>query len=146
VNQASTSIDVNAPTLVYNADGKVTITVTNTTAGSTATPTGSVTLTMDGTASYSYTLVGSDSGVHVFDVGVLNAGPHSLHVVYDGGTDFASGTADQTLTVKAAQTQITTSADDVTYNADGTIQVTVSPVQAGVPTPSGNVTLIIDSN
>ena len=34
----------------------------------------------------------------------------------------------------------------VTYNANGVVDVTVAPQQAGVPTVGGNVTLTIDSN
>jgi hypothetical protein len=74
----------------------VTVAVTNT--ATSATPTGAVSLTVDGT-SYSGSLSG---GATTFDVGVLNAGDQNLTASYAAQDIFAASTAAGTLHVNKA--------------------------------------------
>jgi hypothetical protein len=113
VNQAATNTAItSAPTVTYGAHGMVTVTVSNTSAGSTAVPVGLVTLTVDST-NFTHTLAAGDSGVWTFDVGVQGAGEHTLSASFAGSTDFvASGPATRTLHVN--QATLTVTADDQT--------------------------------
>src|SRR5262249_13737484 len=88
-----TAITLTAPTVTYGADGMVTVAVTNT--ATAATPTGAVSLTVDGT-SFSNSL---SAGEATYDVGVLNAGDHSLAATFAAQDIFASSTATGTLHV-----------------------------------------------
>src|SRR5262249_45732195 len=86
VQPVPTAITLTAPTVTYGADGMVTVAVTNT--ATSATPTGVVSLTVDGNA-YSGTLNG---GLATFDVGILNASDHSLEASYAAQDIFAAST------------------------------------------------------
>jgi hypothetical protein len=96
VQPVPTAITLTAPAITYGADGMVTVAVTNT--ATSATPTGVVSLTVDGNA-FSGTLNG---GLATFDVGILNAGDHSLAASYAAQDIFAASTATGTLHVDKA--------------------------------------------
>jgi streptogramin lyase len=96
VQPVPTAITLIAPAVTYGADGMVTVAVTNT--ATSATPTGVVSLSVDGNA-YSGNLNG---GLATFDVGVLNAGDHNLAASYAAQDIFAASTATGTLHVDKA--------------------------------------------
>src|SRR5262249_40489188 len=125
VDQAQTSVSVSAPTVTYNANGTVTVTVNNI-SGTSAVPAGSVTLSGDGIGSaQTMTLSG---GSATFTITSPTAGDHSLPVPSPGAANLASSTADSTLHVNKAGTSVAADAPTVTYNANGTVTVTVSNV------------------
>jgi streptogramin lyase len=109
VIQVPTAITIGAPTVTYGADGMVTVVVTTTTTS--ATPTGAVSLTVDGT-SFSGNL---NDGVANFDVGVLRVGGHSLTASYATQGNFTASSATGTLTVNPAQLDVTANSMTKTY-------------------------------
>ena len=97
VNPASTSTTItSAPTVIYNANGIVTVTV-----GSGAgTPGGNVSLSVDGGAAINQALV---SGSTTFTLTSPSPGVHTLSASYAAQGNFAaSGPASGTLTVDLA--------------------------------------------
>jgi hypothetical protein len=90
----NTAVALSSPPVTYNADGIVTITVTSTPAG--FTPTGNVTLTVDGGTPISQALA---SGSSVFTLVAPNAGNHTLLAAYATQGGFQGSTASGTLTV-----------------------------------------------
>ena len=121
VNQAPTTVSINAPTVTYNGAGTVTLTVGATTA---PTPGGTVTLSVDGGAAQSAPLAAD--GTATFTLSSPSAGNHTLHAVYAAQGDYAGSSADSTLHVAAAATSINVSALTVTYNSDGIVTLSVS--------------------
>jgi hypothetical protein len=138
VNQAPTTVSIAAPTVTYNGNGTVTLTVG--TSGA-PTPSGTVTLSVDGGAEQSATLAAD--GTAVFTLTSPSAGDHTLHAAYAMQGNYGGSSADGMLHVDPAATSIVVSAPTVTYNADGIVTLTVSAA-AGVPTPSGDITLTVN--
>jgi hypothetical protein len=138
-NQAPTGVNISAPDVTYNADGKVTVTVSS----ADGTPAGDVTLTVDGSTTYTTTLSG---GQATFTLSNPDAATHTLHADYASQGDFAGSSTDGRLVVNPAATSVAVDAPTVTYNGDGTVTVTVSPQRSGVPTPTGSVTLTVDGD
>src|SRR5262249_46255175 len=68
---APASMSLGAPTITYGASGHVTVSISS----SVATPEGDMTLTVDGDTLPTQTL---SDGATTFDVGMLNAGAHSI--------------------------------------------------------------------
>jgi hypothetical protein len=134
---AATTVRISAPTVTYNANGVVTLTVSST-AG---TPSGTITLSVDGGAALTQALT---NGTATFTIPSPSAGDHTLHANYPAQGNFAGESADGTLHVNPAATNMSLSAPTITYNGNGLVTVTVSPQQAGVPTVTGNVTLSVD--
>jgi YVTN family beta-propeller protein len=91
---------ISAPDVVYGTAASVTVSVNS----STGAVTGAVTLSVDGGAATSSTMT---NGSAVFNVGVLNAGPHSLSASFAGGASFSASTASGTLTVSSAPLTVT---------------------------------------
>lgn len=134
VNGATTTIGLTAPTITFNANGNVTVTV-----GSVAgVPTGIITLTVDGGAPQANILV---NGRATFVVPTPSAGDHPLVAAYAAQGTFAAGTANGSLHVNPIGTTVSLTAPAITYGANGSVTVTVASV-AGVPT--GNVSLVVD--
>lgn len=116
---------VTAPGVTYGQHGLVTVAVIP------ANATGVLSLFVDGsgTAIATHTLVAADNGSFTFDVGVLNAGSHSLHAVYAATGNFVSSTADGTLAVAQASATINALGYSVTYDGKThTAPVTASGV------------------
>jgi hypothetical protein len=137
VNQAPTTVTITAPTVTYNANGIVTLMVG--TSGAPA-PTGYVTLSVDGGAAQSATL---NAGTATFTLTSPSTGDHTLHAVYAVQGNYAGSSADGVLHVNSAATSVTISAPTVTYNSNGIVTVSVT-ASAGVPAPSGSVTLTVN--
>jgi titin len=105
-----TAITLTAPGVIFGTDALVTVAVANT--ETSATPTGNVSLTVDGT-SYSSTLNG---GTAPFDVGILNAGDHSLAAAYATQDIFAPSAVTGTLHVDQATPTVQVTDAGGTYN------------------------------
>jgi hypothetical protein len=95
-----TTSSLGAPAVTYGQHGLVTVTVN----GGLYTPTGSVSLSVDGGAAVSGTLAG---GTALFDVGVLGAGDHSLSVSYAAQANFVASSTTGTLHVAPATLLVT---------------------------------------
>src|SRR5207237_511708 len=112
VKSAVTTTSISAPAITYGADGLVTVTVAaqDSSAG---TPTGSVTLSVDGGAPLSQALV---SGSTTFTISNPNAGDHSLSASYAAQNNFIASSAIGTLHVNQAQATLTFGTLTFTYD------------------------------
>jgi hypothetical protein len=135
-NQAPTTTTISASTITYNGNGSVTVTVTS----PAGTPTGNVSLTVDSGTATSQELDGSGSAV--FSITSPNTGGHTLSASYAAQNGFASSGSTGNLQVNTASTTASIGAPPVTYNANGSVAVTVSST-AG--TPTGSASLSVDS-
>ncbi len=97
--QSSTTTSISAPTIAYGQNGAVT--VTESSLG--GTPTGNVSLTVDGGSAITQALV---NGSSTFTLSGLQAGSHSLSASYDAQGNFLASTATSTLTVLGSGSDI----------------------------------------
>src|SRR5439155_4641244 len=96
VNAAATTTAISAPTITYNANGSVTVTVTST-AG---TVPGNVSLSVDGGAAVSKVLASGSASFTNSDIAALtspNAGDHALSASYAAQGNFAASGSPGTL-------------------------------------------------
>jgi GH35 family endo-1,4-beta-xylanase len=103
-----TSSAVTAPDITYGDDGGVTVTV----GSADGTPTGDVSLTVDGNQTVSHALVG---GSWTFDIPGLTAGDHSLASTFQTQGPFAGSTATGTLHVNKATLTVTADGQSMIY-------------------------------
>jgi hypothetical protein len=144
VNPAATTTTINAPpALTSGMDGKVSVTVglgsgVPATAG---TPTGTVSLTVDGGTPHT---AGLTNGVATFDVGVLGVGNHSLSASYAAQGNYAASStpANTTLVVNPPISVTTTSLPAATVkqtysqtlqSTGGTGAITYSVLSGSLP-------------
>jgi hypothetical protein len=127
-----TTTTITALPVTYPANAAVTVTV----AAGTTVPTGSVSLTVDGGAATTQSLVG---GSATFTLTSPSAGTHLLSATYTPTGSFSGSSAAGSLIVAAAPTSITIDAPAVTSPASGVVTVTVSSA-AGTPTGSVQLT------
>jgi FtsP/CotA-like multicopper oxidase with cupredoxin domain len=104
-----TSTVINAPAITYGANGVITVNVTATS----GTPTGNVTLTVDGGAPLTQAL--SATGSATFTITAPTAISHALVANYAAQNGFQSSTATGTLVVNPAPLTITASGGSMTY-------------------------------
>jgi hypothetical protein len=138
VNPASTTTQIssNGPT-TYGQHSLVTVTV----AAGSLTPTGDVSLSVDGGTPMTHAL--GSNGRYTFDVGVLGAGQHSLAASFAAQGNFAASSNTGTLSVNKAATQIglTVTPNPIVYGQTlyFSFGLEVNPPGAGSPT--GTVTV-----
>ncbi len=111
VGSGATTMVLSAPTITYGADGIVTVTVSSTV----GTPTGDVSLSVDGGAAVVQTLIG---GSTTFTISSPIAGNHTLNAAYAAQGNFGASSASGTLIVNKATASVTLSSLSQTY--DGT--------------------------
>src|SRR5207245_7778504 len=99
VNAAATQVAISAPTVTYNSNGTVTVTVNA--ANGVPTPTGSVTLTVDGGNAQTVSLT---SGQASFTITSPSAGNHTLNATYNPTSNYQTSSATGTLHVDAPPT------------------------------------------
>lgn len=141
----TTVVGTNDATTVTGEGVDVTATVAASAPGA-GTPTGSVTLTVDGAAAGTATLVG---GVATFaPLTGLHAGSHTLSVAYSGDGSFAtsSGTAAQTVTKADTTTTLNTTPSPSAEEQAVAITATVTAVAPGSGAPTGTVTFFADGD
>jgi len=127
----ATTTSLNAPAVTYPASAIVTVTVSS----SVGTPTGNVSLTVDGGPPLAAPLNGS--GVATFTITAPSAGIHSLSASYAAQVNFAaSGPAAGALTVYQAPSIPSSSRYTFTAAAPGSFTVT----SMGFPAPNFAVT------
>jgi len=105
---ASTTVNVSAPSVTYNANGLVTVSVTS----GAGTVTGNVSLTVDGGSAVTQALA---SGSTIFTLSGLSAGSHNLSASYAAQGSFAAGSTTGTLTVNKLNASVTPNAANKTY-------------------------------
>lgn len=128
----------------YGQPVTLTATVSPSTSNS-STPTGTVTF-MDG--SIVLNPDGSPintSGVATFDTSTLPAGTDSITAVYGGDSNFSSSTSSpvsQVVNQAATTTALTATPNPVTFGQTVEFSGIVSPPTAGLPSPTGMITLL----
>jgi Big-like domain-containing protein len=132
---SATTTSITAPAVTYPASGAVTVSVSS----GAGIPAGNVSLSVDGGAALNAAL--DAAGNASFSIAGLAAGSHSLSASYASQGTFAASSASGSLTVNPAATSVGINAPAITYNANGSVTVTVSSA-AGVP--GGNVSLSVD--
>jgi hypothetical protein len=95
-----TTTSISAPGVTYGSPASVTVSV----GGSGGTVSGSVSLSVDGVVAISSTLANASA---VFNLGVLNAGTHSLSANFAGTGSFSASSAAGSLTVTKAPLTVT---------------------------------------
>ena len=136
-----TAISLSSATSVYGEAVTLDVTVT----GTADTPTGSVTLLVDGTPTDTATL---SDGTASFTIADLAVGSHSLSAVYTGDSNYDASTADpasETVAQADTTTTIASSANPAVYGQTITYTATVAAASPGAGTPTGTVTFFADS-
>lgn len=136
----TTSTSLDAPPITYNANGVVTVTVSATE----ATPTGVVTLSVDGGAPITQTLAPVPSSTPpkaaaTFTLTAPCAGAHTLSASYVEQGNFTASSANGTLNVNQASTTTTLSSSSNPSTFGETVTFTATVV-SGVGTWAGTVT------
>ncbi len=145
VNKANTSTSVtsSANPSVFGQSVTFTVTVAASAPGA-GTPTGSVTITIDGVP----TVVALSGGAAGVSTSALAVGPHTVSAAYGGDGSFnASAGALPTQTVNKANstTTVTASPNPSIISQTVTFTATVTAAAPGAGNPSGTVTFTIDS-
>jgi FtsP/CotA-like multicopper oxidase with cupredoxin domain len=128
----ATSISINPPSITFNANGSVTLTVTSVPAG--FIPTGNVTLGVDGGMPLSQALV---AGTATFAITSPNAGPHTLLAIYATQGGFQGSSASGSLTVNPFALTISPTPNPATMIYGNTVLPTITPSYSGFPTGQG---------
>jgi len=139
---AATTTTISAPSTTYGSGATVTVTV----GSSAGTPTGSVSLAVDGSSAVSASL---SSGQAQFTVTGLSVGSHSLSATYASQGNFAASSAVGILQVNSGSstsgssspTSLLISAPPVTFPSSALVTVTVN---SNAGTPTGIVSLSVD--
>lgn len=131
----TSAIAINAPTVTYNANGVVTVTVSGT--PNTFTPTGNVTLAVDGGAPISQALA---AGVSTFTITAPNAGNHTLLANYAAQNGFLASSATGTLTINPAALSIAPTPNPATMTYGGSLPI-LTPSYSGFVTGEGPTNL-----
>ena len=136
---AATTTGIIAPAITYGSPGQVTVTVTS--LGGTVT--GNVSLTVDGTTTYTQALA-SGSAIFTITTG-LSVGPNSLSASYAAQNGFGASSMTGSLQVNQAgstTTAIKSHTPNPSVTGQGvTVAFTVSPVAPATGTPTGTVTV-----
>jgi uncharacterized protein (TIGR03437 family) len=134
VTLAPPGLTLNAPAVTYGVGASATVTLVTSLA---TTPTGTVTLAVDGGTAVVETLSG---GAATFSLGVLAAGNHALSVTYSGDIDYQAITAAQAAVLLANPVLVVNKASTAVALAvsgqTATATVSVTPPGAGSPTGS----------
>ena len=142
VNQASTTTTVTAAPSpsVLGQSVTFTITVAPVPPGS-GTPTGSVSVSIDGGAA---TVIALSGGTATLTTSALGVGDHTVQASYAGNADYAASSASVNHTVaKAATTLTLTSSPDPSQPGE-TVTFTATVTDSAPETPSGSVSFSID--
>jgi len=136
--QSPTTTTITAPAVTYGANGIVTVTVSS----ATGTPTGNVSLTIDGGTAVVHDLT---SGSTTFTIPSPSAGSHALNAAYAAQGNFGASLASGTLIVSKASTStgVTSSLNPSTSGDLVTFTATVAPSTAtGTVTFKDNTTVL----
>ena len=142
VDRAVPTVSVGAEDIIYGADETVVVTVSGVESG--AVPTGNVTVVV--TDSEGNDVVFPEAaltgGSVELNVPGLSAGKYNVSVAYNGDVNYTDASGKANFTVERASPDIEIGTENIVYDQDETISVTVSPVEGGtVPTGTVNITV-----
>ena len=106
----TTSATITVPSITYGTPASVTVSVNS----PSQSVSGNVTLSVDGGVPITVAL---SNGFAIFDLGVLNAGSHSLSANFAAQGSFAASTANGTLVVNPAPLTLTANSFSIAYGA-----------------------------
>lgn len=106
----ATTIDLAAPAITYNADGSATVTITS----PAGTPSGDVTISMDGGTAVTQPL--DDSGQAKFSLGKPTVGKHALFASFAAQGNFGASNIYGSLQVNGAPLSVTAGDQAITYS------------------------------
>ena len=142
VDRAVPTVSVGAEDIIYGADETVVVTVSGVESG--AVPTGNVTVVV--TDSEGNDVVFPEAaltgGSVELNVPGLSAGKYNVSVAYNGDVNYTDASGKANFTVERASPDIEIGTENIVYDQDETISVTVSRVEGGtVPTGTVNITV-----
>jgi autotransporter-associated beta strand protein len=139
----STTSTISAPAINYGENGKVDVTIEST--YSLVPPTGKVTLSIEGGAPFTQSLVpaGATTSIATFSVPDLKPGPHALFAYYAAQGDFGTNSSSASILVKPAVTTPKFSIVTLNYLSSGIINIGVD-CASQIGSPTGKVIYSID--
>ncbi len=146
VNKANTTVTVTSTVNPSVYGQAVTFTTTvKSVAPSVATPTGPITVSIDGASPVALTL---SNGVAAYTTSTLTIGAHRIVATYDGAANFNGSTASlalsQTVAFASTTTSVASSLTPAVFGDEVAFTATVTAVLPGAGTPTGVVTFTID--
>lgn len=137
---SNTAVAAATSTPASGASDAITITVTSSLAASTAVPTGTVTISVDGTAQTP--ALNLTNGAATYNFSSMTAGAHTVSAAYAGNTTYAGSNGSVSVTVSAPPKSFTVAATNVTVasGTSGTSTVTVTPQNGYTGTVTWTVT------
>ena len=143
VDRAVPTVSVGAEDIIYGADETVVVTVSGVESG--AVPTGNVTVVVtdsEGNFIVVFPEAALTGGSVELNVPGLSAGKYNVSVAYNGDVNYTDASGKANFTVERASPDIEIGTENIVYDQDETISVTVSPVEGGtVPTGTVNITV-----
>ena len=143
VDRAVPTVSVGAEDIIYGADETVVVTVSGVESG--AVPTGNVTVVVtdsEGNFIVVFPEAALTGGSVELNVPGLSAGEYNVSVAYNGDVNYTDASGKANFTVERASPDIEIGTENIVYDQDETISVTVSPVEGGtVPTGTVNITV-----
>lgn len=122
---SQTTVSAGTTTPAVGANDLITVTVASGSASSTATPTGSVTIAIDGTPQSPTLTLASGSATYTFSSTV--AGSHTITATYPGDSIYAASTGMFTVTVAPKSFKLAANGVTVAAGSSGATAVTITP-------------------
>ena len=143
VVQATPEVNIGTANITYGENETVVVAVEAVEGGDV--PTGNVTVVVtdsEGDVVVTFTEEALTDGAFSFNLTGLSAGEYNVSVAYNGDVNYTDASGKANFTVERASPDIEIGTENIVYDQDETISVTVSPVEGGtVPTGTVNITV-----
>ncbi len=143
VVQATPEVNIGTANITYGENETVVVAVEAVEGGDV--PTGNVTVVVtdsEGDVVVTFTEEALTDGAFSFNLTGLSAGKYNVSVAYNGDVNYTDASGKANFTVERASPDIEIGTENIVYDQDETISVTVSPVEGGtVPTGTVNITV-----
>ena len=143
VVQATPEVNIGTANITYGENETVVVAVEAVEGGDV--PTGNVTVVVtdsEGDVVVTFTEEALTDGAFSFNLTGLAVGEYGVDVTYNGDVNYTDASGKANFTVERASPDIEIGTENIVYDQDETISVTVSPVEGGtVPTGTVNITV-----
>ena len=143
VVQATPEVNIGTANITYGENETVVVSVEAVEGGDV--PTGNVTVVVtdsEGDVVVTFTEEALTDGAFSFNLTGLAVGEYGVDVTYNGDVNYTDASGKANFTVERASPDIEIGTENIVYDQDETISVTVSPVEGGtVPTGTVNITV-----
>ena len=143
VVQATPEVNIGTANITYGENETVVVAVEAVEGGDV--PTGNVTVVVtdsEGDVVATFTEEALTDGAFSFNLTGLAVGEYGVDVTYNGDVNYTDASGKANFTVERASPDIEIGTENIVYDQDETISVTVSPVEGGtVPTGTVNITV-----